>query len=563
MKKHPPAVARPRPVVLAPPRVRPRRRAGGLVGLGCLACSVAFASTAAAAAVQPADAPAPRRASNRPAPVSLADLAVSYQRLERAVARPGWSASARDRADRAMDEATAAFFARRLSGAATAIDAAVLDMHGAGDDAVLRQVMALVPQDAVGSGEPVATLRLRARDGALRGAGIRRPFTILVLPDGPVHAGDLDPATALATGTLGGEGVDAGPANDAAVFSVPLSRPLPDGRYRVAVAGPFGDGVPAPALELGPWTVSRTSFDADRRRLESRLAAVPPTEPLDGARWIVRDRLTRLTDRIGPGDVTGFALDRVRLREQLEGEIARLEAGRDPHAGQPGDWWMRLPVDGGRWPVRIIAPAAIDAADTPPPLVLALHGAGGNEHLFVDGHAGGRLVTLAAERGFLLVSVPTTSLAVGGSLPGLLDAVAARHAFDPDRVLLIGHSLGAMTAGAQAGLHPGRVAAAALIAGGPTPQFDAAAAEPPPPLRYYGAARDTVIPASRVERGAAVANAAGADAEYRLVPDVGHLLVVEAVLDDAIDWLLSVTAAAADADRSARLRPSRPDAEMP
>lgn len=468
----------------------------------------------------------------------LAELAVSYERLERLVVRLDMSAEAIDTADEALESAAAMFFGRRMNEAAARLDRAALTMLGLEDDPAAAWLTSLEPRDAVpGTGEQVV-LRPRAavatppRPTAEDLGRIR----LLLIPDGPA-AGPARPLDIRATGSI----ATAAP-EDGGGTRVQLDRAAPDGAYRVLAELP-GDGdsdadADTPRLlPLGRWTIARDSLDAERRRLEGMLrdAALPDSPALRR----VQARLELLRDEPLPGNLTGRVIDRIALREQVRDEVADLLAGRDPHRNRTGDWWHRLEVGAARWPTRILVPESVRGPETPaappPPLLIALHGAGGNEHLFLDGHGGGRLAALAEQHGFIVASPPTTALALGGDFARLLEVIEELHAFDRERVWLIGHSLGAMTSVALCGLEPDRIAAAALIAGGGPIIPPAGVAIPP--LHYFPAERDRIIPPGRVRAAGERSRAAGVPTSITDARGVGHVLVVSVVLEDAVDWL--------------------------
>ena len=178
-----------------------------------------------------------------------------------------------------------------------------------------------------------------------------------------------------------------------------------------------------------------------------------------------------------------------------------------------------------------MVPPSVDGAA--PPLVIALHGAGGNEHLFVEGYGAGAIADLARERGFVLFSARTYAMMGSATvLPALLDALESVCAFDRTRVVIIGHSLGAITAQALGAMNHDDLAAVAAIAGGPLP------AGTLPPTLVWVADRDRIVPPYPTLESARQRAARGAPIDVRVAADHGHALVMAVVLDDAITWLL-------------------------
>lgn len=205
-----------------------------------------------------------------------------------------------------------------------------------------------------------------------------------------------------------------------------------------------------------------------------------------------------------------------------------------------------------------------------------------------------------AARGFL-VAVPDYRLVPEIRYPGFLEdnaaavrwvrANAARHGGDPDRIVLIGHSAGAYNAamlaldprwlGADRSAVRGFVglagpydflpldspvtrAAFGHVADASTQPISFASADDPPALLLHGAKDGTVFPRNSVGLAARL-RGAGARAEVKIYPDIGHVGIVTAlarpfrrrapVLDDAARFAAEVTAAPAQPQAA---RPAEP-----
>ena len=139
----------------------------------------------------------------------LAELAVSYERLERLVVRLGMSAEAIDTADEALETATAMFFGRRMNQAAVRLDRAALTMLGLQDDPAAAWLTSLEPRDAVpGTGEqlvlrPRAAVATPPRPSAEDLGRVR----LLLIPDGPAE-GPERTLDIRATGTIAAAAVE-------------------------------------------------------------------------------------------------------------------------------------------------------------------------------------------------------------------------------------------------------------------------------------------------------------------------------------------------------------------
>jgi len=259
---------------------------------------------------------------------------------------------------------------------------------------------------------------------------------------------------------------------------------------------------------------------------------------------VVVSAMAELADRIEPDPaIRAEQAARTRARLAELPALTRVLEGRHP----PVPWRLAGP-----------APPAGDGVDAERrwPVVVALHGAGGNEHMFMEAYGAGRLPELAEELGFVVISPGTMAMGTApGALPRLLDAAEAELglALDRDRVFLIGHSMGAGmasrlveaavdTPAAQAGDDPARtplrIRAVACLAGpcGPGTSGSYGAW---PPLLLVGGGLDPLAPPARLEAAAEGARARGLEVELRILPTQGHTLLVGAVMEDVVQWLLA------------------------
>jgi predicted esterase len=267
---------------------------------------------------------------------------------------------------------------------------------------------------------------------------------------------------------------------------------------------------------------------AVRAALEARLGRLDSTGVLAQAVASAKARAALLVDVPAPDRSAEFLSDPVRLAADVTREVAALEQGTNPYAGRRGDVWRVLRGDGGVLvPVRVVVPPS----RRPLGVLVALHGAGGDENMFVDAYGAGVTPRLAAEANLVLVSPATTAFARSpATLDSLLAVLGREHRIDATRVYLLGHSMGAGAAAKLAGERPQRVRAAACLAGG-APVTVAGA----PPVLFLGAALDPVIPASRV-KAAAAATPTGT---YEERAQEGHTLMVGGGVRRAVPWLVS------------------------
>ncbi|MEZ6037856.1 MAG: hypothetical protein R3F29_10275 [Planctomycetota bacterium] len=198
-----------------------------------------------------------------------------------------------------------------------------------------------------------------------------------------------------------------------------------------------------------------------------------------------------------------------------------------------GDFRLRVPTASATETVRLFVPPDLDG---PRPLVIAVHGAGGSENLFFDGYGDGEVVRQAAQRGWL-VAAPRVGF---GQLDcaALADALADRFPIDRSRVLLVGHSMGAMQVIGNAMRTPASWAAVAALGGGG--QVRASDALKKLPLFVGVGSRDFALEQARSLHRAL--RRAGVNSLLREFPGVEHLSVVQLALPEVFAFFDAVLA---------------------
>jgi pimeloyl-ACP methyl ester carboxylesterase len=165
------------------------------------------------------------------------------------------------------------------------------------------------------------------------------------------------------------------------------------------------------------------------------------------------------------------------------------------------------------------------------PVVVAVHGAGGDDRMFFGGYGAGSIRELADRHG---VAVVTPAAPLGSTaLFALVDALAEAHGLDPDRVALVGHSMGAgIVAQATAG-QARRVRAVACIAG----SCAAAAPASAVPVLSVAGARDPLFRVALLQEQADALRTGDRTVEFRRLDAEGHTLVVGQALPEVMEWL--------------------------
>jgi len=279
------------------------------------------------------------------------------------------------------------------------------------------------------------------------------------------------------------------------------------------------------------------SLDAARIRNEKALAEALAARPdLDEAVKLCRARNRVLVDYPGSTNPEEFLADYPSLVAEIAGEVEAVGNGKNPYARRVGEIYRpiigRGTPDGKPVPCMVYAPKAA-ADDTPRPLVIALHGAGGDESMFIRGYGAGRLVQLAEEKGFIVASAQSYKL--GGReavFDLLLDQLGKDYAIDRSRVYVIGHSMGAGAATYFAGARPDTVAGVVCFAGLGRPGARTA------PMLVYAGALDPIVRPDTIRAAFEEARSRNLPIELREEPDYGHTLIVGAKMGEAVEWLL-------------------------
>jgi predicted esterase len=281
---------------------------------------------------------------------------------------------------------------------------------------------------------------------------------------------------------------------------------------------------PAPSL------VNGAAPRVAREALLARLSRLDSTGALAQAIVSATARAQLLVDTPNPERSAEFLSVPQQLAAAVTREVASLEKGRNPYAGFVGDLWRTYRgANGSLVPMRVVAPKQA-AGKSPIGVLIALHGAGGDENMFVDAYGQGVAAKLALEHGLLFVSPATTLFMTSPEqFDVLMRVLAADYRLDATRVYVIGHSMGSGAAARLAQLRPDKLAAVACLAGG-----SAVTAAGAPPMLFIGAQLDPIIPARTVQ-AAAKGTPSGS---YEERANEGHTLMVRGGAMRAVPWLV-------------------------
>jgi predicted esterase len=315
---------------------------------------------------------------------------------------------------------------------------------------------------------------------------------------------------------------DAAPGARAFLWPDPSS--APEGDLVVEVVLRSGDGEPV-RRSLSMARVPRLG-----ERLEALAAPLPEGAPALEARTL-KARL-KLLGSLAAGSTEETDFPAARLLAEAEA-MAKAAAKGQPWFGADarGQHWLSVPVGRRAASVRLLVPSSYDPT-RPGPIVVALHGMGGSENMFFDAYGAGLAARLCEERGWLMVAPRVSPL--GTSAEAVLDGLEGRLAFDRERVLLLGHSMGAGVGQRLVSKAPGSYRAFVAMGGGGSQRDRGPWVNVP----LYATAGERDFGRSGVEALHASLEGSG-EADRRLViePGTEHLLIVAEALPAAFRWL--------------------------
>jgi predicted esterase len=460
-----------------------------------------------------------------PPSISRADFAAAYLRFETAFLKATLDDSETARVNRAFDRLTLSFFTRNFSAAIQALDTLTMSLDPNGAGVMIPKLgpyrVRFNPATHVpGRDRPFLTADILYKPGlAVDGIMVTlrlRPADLKKTIDIPLEMKFSPDLPVLVEAGLEG-----------------LEEKLVPGRYEVGFAmGPL-------FLLSGYWSVVSAPpaerVEANTARL-AKIGTFPVALLQASVAVAARNRL--LSDTPDPQNTAQMLFDPEALAVEVEAEIGALEKGRNPFVGKSGDYWRAIKTEEREVPFRVYCPPSVTRAKSSP-LIVAFHGAGGDENMFMDAYGGGLIKRLAERHGFIIVS-PLTN-AFGGSkgvetFDRMIDVLAADYRIDRTRIYVLGHSMGGSTAGALAAARPGLIAAAACLNGFNGFKDDVKKISP---TLVVASELDPIAGPSRIEPAFKKAQAAGLPVEYRFLKNYGHTLAVTKILPEAIAWLLA------------------------
>jgi predicted esterase len=248
-----------------------------------------------------------------------------------------------------------------------------------------------------------------------------------------------------------------------------------------------------------------------------------------------------LYDLANSGKIDPKRVDFDKELTEAEAEIKEISAGHNPYATRRGDFRKayRSGVDSTLQPYRVFIPAAYDGSKAFP-LVVALHGMGGDETSIFDQYANGAFRREAEKHSYIVVCPKgrePASMYTGSAEQDVLDVIAEierAYKIDLDRVYMTGHSMGGFGTWSIAIDHPDLFAAIAPISGGGDPRkMDRIARIPE--LVVHGDA-DNTVSVQRSREMVLAGKKLGIEIKYVEVPGGSHVSVAVPAFGPIFEW---------------------------
>ena len=294
------------------------------------------------------------------------------------------------------------------------------------------------------------------------------------------------------------------------------------------------DGARSAFVKSLPLHIEALSGDA--QRLKEKLAKAKSGSP----ELATAEYALALYERADQGEINPT---RYNFREQFasaDAIVGAADQGRDFFAGKQGDFRKayRSAVDNTLQPYRIFIPTSYNSSK-PTPLLVALHGMGGDENSMFDGYK--ETLKREAERVGFIVACPkgrdTASMYRGSAEQDVLDVikeVERDYRIDRSRVYLMGHSMGGYGTWSVAMDHPELFAALGPISGGGDVNGMVKIKNIPEYVVHGN--DDRTVNVSQSRRMVEAGKKAGANITYIEVPGGSHISVAEPSFAAMLDF---------------------------
>ena len=324
---------------------------------------------------------------------------------------------------------------------------------------------------------------------------------------------------------------------------------LPDGNYEIVVKL-----FPSTGEEIYKSNSIRIARDvnAQARLLKTRVAAFRSDfrSDLDVPNSLLAITLpaaeykATMIDLVNSGQMSVVRTDLKTAIAEANALLDVIKSGRNPLATIRGDihWAYQSAVDQTFQPYRFYVPNNYDAKKKWP-LVVALHGMGGDENSFFASYNNGEIKRIAEARGYLVVCPKgraPASMYMGAAETDVIDVIKMMkrdYSIDEDRVYLMGHSMGGYGSWSVAVNHPDLFAAIGPIAGGgqPVVMMNLKKIAHVPWIVIHGD-KDPTVPVEESRKMVKAGEALGIKIKYIEVPGGNHTDIALPGFKDIFDW---------------------------
>lgn len=318
---------------------------------------------------------------------------------------------------------------------------------------------------------------------------------------------------------------------------------LPEGDYTLTLSARTpGDAVNLPGRQLSVISESGVRLQKINDWLKQQALESDRSDESETIRLTIRQIAQTVQSQIdGRSLETDYPAWRLlQLAEALIADPSRAPELFCKDATQSA--WMVISHQRRSVPIRIHLPPqrttqTTDLASEPSaairPILFAFHGAGGSENMFFETYGAGRLVDLASKKGWIVVAPRHPLLGMPLNYREMIESLSCFFPIDKEQVFLVGHSMGGAEVVRQVSLDAQPPQAAVVIGGGGSVK-DLIQTKSTPWLVVAGE--------QDFGRGGAKAlterlTRLGCKTQYREYPNVEHMVIVQAVLDDVFQFL--------------------------
>jgi predicted esterase len=316
------------------------------------------------------------------------------------------------------------------------------------------------------------------------------------------------------------------------------------GNYRVALRLKLAAG--DPVVKYATVHIERglaADFAAAKART-AKIEAALKSKHQDALAAAVPSAAYRISlfDLARGGDINFERIDFREALKEANSMLDSLAAGTDPLAARRGEFKKayKSSVDNTLQPYQMFVPSSYDKSKSFP-LIIALHGMGGDENSYFAAYGQGAFKTEAEKHGYI-VACPKgrkpTSMYVGDAEKDVMDVLAEvqrAYNIDPDRIYLTGHSMGGFGTWSVAMNHPEVFAALAPISGGSENPANMSKIAHIPQLIVHGD-NDPTVPVARSRAMVEAGKKLGTEIKYIEVPGGDHGSVVAPNFPVVFDW---------------------------